>query len=77
MICECCCNDLESKDFINKNKKCYRCVYAEKINKTIKKIKKCKWCEKEYILGRRLYCSSECAQKSQDHMSANAWFRNK
>lgn len=76
MLCIGCGIERQTKDFLLNQIKCYKCTYKEKTHNNEKK-RICKWCKEEFKFGRKLYCSPECAQKSQDYMSANAWFRNK
>lgn len=70
-ICTVCLFSKPISDYINKNDKCYKCVYAEKIallggnDIRLKPRKPCKMCKKTLPNQRWTYCTQECARKAK------------
>ena len=75
MICLGCNEERKPSDFLGKEK-CYKCIYKEKYNIVEKKKFKCVICEKILPLGRRKFCSDDCANESMKRHTRNYWTRN-
>jgi hypothetical protein len=73
-------------DFIKSENICYKCMYRQKIEKTIEKRTSnpthCRTCGNEIINKKNLkkrqrtvFCSCECAEKGHKHQLNNHWTR--
>lgn len=72
MICLECKLEREEKDFFIKEK-CYKCQYAEKVNKKKLEPKKCRRCGNPTSKRRWIYCSDECAFQGRKKQQENYW----
>ena len=86
MICDSCQVERLVTDFINNQKICYKCMYKQKLKKSMekrtKKKFKCRCCEKEFMQEesiktrqRTVFCSCECAEKGHNKQVENYWTR--
>jgi hypothetical protein len=60
MICEKCGIERTESDFLGRDV-CFRCQYRFKIERTRKKVKRCRQCNKPISSNRWIYCSTDCA----------------
>ena len=86
MICDSCKKERLVSDFLKSHKFCYKCVYQEKITKSMRKRTEqhslCRTCnqiiinkKKEKRRQRTVYCSCECAEKGHKDQVNNYWTR--
>jgi hypothetical protein len=80
MFCDGCKQELEEKLFLMNQKKCYKCIYKEKLELSKKKSNflRCKNCKKRFLLkkgGRRSHCSQECATAYWKRQQREFWAR--
>lgn len=73
-ICGRCGECREEKDFLMGDKKCYKCVYKEKEESGLTKLKKhlCRQCQL-VLDSARLYCSEECEYLWKKKQKASHW----
>ena len=65
MFCPDCKLYRDEKDFILNQTSCYKCIYEKKtkLEKTLKKLKKCKICNTLlHDVKKFSYCSEDCAE---------------
>jgi hypothetical protein len=72
--CAVCGTDKDDDCFITGNV-CYKCVYKDKLDKTPKKIPRCRVCNKRCPDGRRLYCSDDCCAVSKKEKDQSSWYK--
>jgi hypothetical protein len=80
MICGCCSSVRPDNDFFNNKKKCYQCIYKEKMEKPLTKRYFCKFCEMEFVPKKQIwgrpkvtFCSNECAKEKNKKDVKNYW----
>ena len=79
MLCEECKKDKEPKEFILRQRNCYKCIYKKKIKACKEKKKICQECQKIIKFSfsknkqRSKYCSEECARIAQKRQNDNYW----
>jgi hypothetical protein len=73
MFCKGCEKELDNKDFLPQQEKCFKCVYKQKTG-TDKASKKCKHCGCSIFAKRRIsYCSEECSRIGTKNLRQNLW----
>jgi hypothetical protein len=78
MFCTSCKKEKDDKDFFIDSKKCYKCIYNEKVSK-MKKITLptyCKMCNELCGDKRWVYCSDECGQMGKKEHGKHYWIRH-